>query len=70
MEISNSSSSTIIPDVYIFDCDNEAEPYWQIMVVFSNLFLNYFILIVLSVYFNKLEDKIYSRHVVFCIIFF
>ncbi|XP_034191679.2 inositol hexakisphosphate and diphosphoinositol-pentakisphosphate kinase isoform X2 [Osmia lignaria lignaria] len=36
MEISNCSSSTTVPDVYIFDCDNEAEPYWQIMAELSD----------------------------------
>lgn len=37
MENANSLSSTIIPDVYIFDCDNEAEPYWQMMVEFLTI---------------------------------
>lgn len=34
MEESSSSSSATVPDVYVFDCDNEAEPYWQMMVEF------------------------------------
>lgn len=39
MENINSLSSTI-PDVYIFDCDNEAEPYWQMMVEFFSINLS------------------------------
>lgn len=35
MENINSLSSTTIPDVYIFD--NEAEPYWQMMVEFLSV---------------------------------
>lgn len=45
MEHTNSSSSTTVPDVYIYDCDNEAEPYWQIMVEFPfTYFFKYCIL--------------------------
>ncbi|XP_031832948.2 inositol hexakisphosphate and diphosphoinositol-pentakisphosphate kinase isoform X3 [Nomia melanderi] len=36
MENVNSSSCTAVPDVYIFDCDNEAEPYWQMMAELSD----------------------------------
>lgn len=43
MENANPLSSTMIPDVYIFDCDNEAEPYWQIMVEF--LLINFLVII-------------------------
>lgn len=25
---------THIPDVYVYDADNNAEPYWQMMVLF------------------------------------
>lgn len=37
MENINSLSSTTIPDVYIFDYDNEAESYWQMMVEFLSI---------------------------------
>lgn len=40
MENINFLSSTTIPDIYIFDCDNEAEPYWQMMVEFLSINLS------------------------------
>lgn len=60
MENSSSSSPPALPDVYIFDCDNEAEPYWQIMVeLFLLIFLNATCLMLLHliIYSDSLKNK-------------
>ncbi|CAL7933419.1 unnamed protein product [Xylocopa violacea] len=36
MENISTLSPTTVPDIYIFDCDNEAEPYWHMMAELSD----------------------------------